>query len=109
MKTSDRPKQTDLSHLVGAKEARKLKEKRKSKQSPWFGLGMFGLIGWSVTIPTLLGTLLGFWLDKRFPGKQSWTLTLLLVGLIIGCIMAWHWLSKEHNEIHKNNKENNYE
>ncbi|HEY4789052.1 MAG TPA: AtpZ/AtpI family protein [Bacteroidales bacterium] len=102
------PEQSDLSRLVDSKETRKLKERRRSKQSTWFGLGMFGLIGWSIAIPTLLGTLLGIWLDKHFAGKQSWTLTLLLVGLIIGCLIAWHWLSKEHNEIHKD-KENNHE
>jgi F0F1-ATPase subunit, putative len=102
------PEQSDLSRLVDSKETRKLKERRRSKQSAWFGLGMFGLIGWSIAIPTLLGTLLGIWLDKHFAGKQSWTLTLLLVGLIIGCLIAWHWLSKEHNEIHKD-KENNHE
>ncbi|MDP4209101.1 MAG: AtpZ/AtpI family protein [Bacteroidota bacterium] len=100
--------QRDLSHLVKTKEARKLKEKQNSKHSMWFGLGMFGLVGWSVAVPTLLGTVLGIWLDKRFAGQQSWTLTLLLIGLIVGCLTAWHWLSKEHNEIHKD-KEDNHE
>jgi ATP synthase protein I len=95
----------NLGGLVKMKEARKLKEKRKSKQSLWFGLGMFGLVGWSVAVPTLLGTILGLWLDKLFPGKQSWTLTLLLIGLIIGCITAWHWLSKEHNEINSDKED----
>lgn len=101
-------KPSDLSHLVGAKEARKLKEKRKSKQSLWSGLGMFGLVGWSVVVPTLLGALLGLWLDKHFPVKQSWTLTLLLIGLIVGCVTIWHWLSKERKDIH-NDKEGNHE
>lgn len=108
MKTQNRSERNELSHVIGVKERRKLKEKRKSKQSLWFGLGMFGLVGWSVAIPTLLGTILGIWLDKLFPGKQSWTLTLLIIGLIVGCVTAWHWLSKEHNEIHKD-KENNHE
>ena len=35
----------------------------------WFGLGMMGLIGWSVVVPTLLGAALGIWLDKRHPGS----------------------------------------
>jgi F0F1-ATPase subunit, putative len=100
--------QRDLSHLVKTKEVRKLKEKQNSKQSMWFGLGMFGLVGWSVAVPTLLGTVLGIWLDNRFAGQQSWTLTLLLIGLIVGCLTAWHWLSKEHNEIHKD-KEDTHE
>lgn len=60
---------------------------------------MMGLIGWSVAIPTLLGAGLGFWLDERFPGQISWTLTILLVGLIVGCANAWHWVQKEREEI----------
>jgi ATP synthase protein I len=91
-----------LSNAVSTKEKRKLSEKQKSKQGVWFGLGMFGLIGWSVVVPTILGTVLGIWLDKNFPGKQSWTLTFLIIGLMVGCAGAWHWISKENKEIHKN-------
>ena len=100
-------KKNGFSRIVGAKETRKLKEKRKSKHGVLFGLGMFGLVGWSVVAPTVLGTLLGVWLDKRFPGKQSWTLTLLIIGLISGCITAWHWLSREDKEIHKDEEYKN--
>ena len=66
---------------VGAKAARKLKA-RKSTQGVWFGLGMMGLIGWSVAVPTLLGAALGIWLDKHHPGKHAWTLALLVAGLV---------------------------
>jgi len=79
---------------VGAKAARKLKA-RKSTQGVWFGLGMMGLIGWSVVVPTLLGAALGIWLDNHHPGKHAWTLALLVVGLAIGCLNAWHWVAKE--------------
>ena len=43
---------------------------------------MSGLIGWSVAVPTLLGAMLGLWLDRRHPGAHSWTLMLLVVGLV---------------------------
>jgi len=84
-----------LGREVGAKAARKLRAQRHVTQTVWFGLGMMGLIGWSVAIPTLLGIVLGRWLDHRFPGTHSWTLMLLTVGLIIGCWNAWYWLAKE--------------
>jgi ATP synthase protein I len=84
---------------VGTKAARKLKARRHSAQGVWFGLGMMGLIGWSVTIPTLLGAALGIWLDGRYPGSHSWTLTLLILGLAIGCLNAWHWVAKEDKEM----------
>jgi ATP synthase protein I len=84
-----------LSQEVGVKAARKLRARRHVTRNVWFGLGMMGLIGWSVAIPTLLGAALGLWLDKRYPGTYSWTLMLLVIGLIIGCLNAWHWVTKE--------------
>jgi ATP synthase protein I len=80
---------------VKAKAARKLKAQRPGEQTVWFGLGMVGLIGWSVALPTLLGILLGAWLDRRHPGAHSWTLPLLVSGLIIGCANAWRWVARE--------------
>jgi len=84
-----------LSQEVGAKAARKLKAQRNAPAGIWFGLGMMGLIGWSITIPTLLGAACGIWLDKHYPGGRSWTLALLMAGLVIGCFNAWHWVAKE--------------
>ncbi len=92
---------TAFSREVGAKAARKLKAQRNSTKGVWLGLGMVGLIGWSVVVPTLLGTALGIWLDNRHPGSHSWTLMLLVIGLVIGCLNAWHWVSKEDQEMHE--------
>jgi ATP synthase protein I len=83
---------------IGAKVARKLKA-RKSTQGAWFGFRMFGLVGWSVVVPTLIGAVLGRWLDENHPGKHSWTLTLLIIGLCLGCLNAWHWVAKEDEAI----------
>lgn len=90
---------------VGTKAARKLKARRRSSQGVWFGLGMMGLIGWSVTVPTLLGAALGLWLDKNHPGDRSWTLALLAVGLMIGCLNAWHWIAKEEKAMKEEQEE----
>ena len=60
---------------------------------------MSGLIGWSVTIPTLLGVALGVWLDEHYPSAYSWTLMLMLIGLIIGCLNAWHWVFREEKAL----------
>jgi predicted F0F1-ATPase subunit len=40
---------------VVVKAARKLKAQRATKQPAWFGLGMLGTIGWSVSVPTVAG------------------------------------------------------
>lgn len=84
---------------VGAKAVRKLRA-RGSADGVWFGLGMMGLIGWSVVVPTLLGAALGLWLDSHHPGKHGWTLALLIAGLSLGCLNAWHWVAKESRAIH---------
>ena len=91
--------ETSFSRQVGAQAARKLKAQRGATKSVWFGLGMSGLIGWSVTVPTLIGAALGIWVDKHYPSTYSWTLMLLLIGLIIGCLNAWHWVDSEYKEM----------
>jgi ATP synthase protein I len=96
-----------LGQEVGAKAARKLKARRHATPGVWFGLGMMGLIGWSVVVPTLLGAGFGVWLDRRFPGGRSWTLALLVAGLAIGCWNAWRWVAKEDEEMRKNQEDGN--
>src|ERR1700690_2248272 len=89
---------------AGAMAERKLKAQRHAMPGVWFGLGMMGLIGWSVTVPTLLGAGLGLWLDKRCPGGHSWTLALLVAGLTLGCFNAWHWVAKEEQAMRDDEK-----
>jgi ATP synthase protein I len=91
--------ETTFSRQVGAQAARKLKARRNSTRGVWFGLGMSGLIGWSVTVPALMGAALGIWVDKHYPSRFSWTLMLLVIGLIIGCLNAWHWVASEYDKM----------
>ena len=95
-----------FSQQVAAQATRKLKAQRKAGRNVWFGFGMFGLIGWSVAIPTLLGAMLGVWLDGRYPGTHSWTLSLLIVGLFMGCASAAHWVAKENKEMLEEEEKN---
>jgi len=101
MKPADKKDTNSFSRKVAEKENRKLKAMRNNKRSVWFGLGMFGMVGWSVAVPTLLGAGLGIWLDKIFPQSFSWTLSFLVLGLITGALVAAHWVSKEDKEIHQ--------
>lgn len=99
-RTGEDEKSVSFTRCVGEQEARKLRAQRRVTQTVWSGLGMMGLVGWSVAVPTVLGAALGIWLDKRYPGVHSWTLTLLIAGLAAGCLNAWHWVAKEDREIH---------
>lgn len=93
--TGNQKQSPDFSQEVGNKAARKIKAQNQDTPGVWFGLGMMGLVGWSVAIPTLLGAALGIWLDKHHGGEHSWTLALLMVGLALGCFNAWRWVVKE--------------
>lgn len=79
-----------------ARKARRMEEARKrDRTSAWYGLGMFGLVGWSVAVPVVAGIALGVWIDRRWPGEVSWTLTLLLAGAVLGAVNAWYWVQRE--------------
>ena len=88
-----------MQHEVGSAEHRKLRARRRGEQSAWFGLGTFGLIGWSVAVPTVLGIALGMWIDRTWPSQASWTLMLLFAGIATGCVNAWYWVVRERVEI----------
>jgi len=96
-------KSTSFSQDVFAKVTRKLKAQRNASHDVWFGLGMIGLVGWSVVVPTLLGAMFGIWLDRHSTGSFSWTLRLLIIGLIIGCLNAWYWVDLQDKKMHKEN------
>jgi len=84
-----------MANHIATKADRKQRARSNPKQSLWFGLGMFGLVGWSVAVPTLLGIAVGIWIDKQWPGRVSWTLTLLFLGVVLGCRNAWYWIERE--------------
>lgn len=87
--------QPQFEQQIGRKAERKLRARKRKHHTAWFGLGMFGLVGWSVAVPTLIGITVGVWLDRRFPGQVSWTLTLLIIGVALGCANAWYWVRQE--------------
>ena len=84
----------DFQERISRKSDRKIKARKEAKNI-WFGLGMFGMVGWSVAIPSLLGIGLGIWIDTHSQSKYSWTLMLLIIGVALGCFNAWYWISKE--------------
>ncbi|NIP71971.1 MAG: ATPase F0F1 [Gammaproteobacteria bacterium] len=80
---------------VRRKAERRRRSRERRDERVWYWLGMFGLVGWAVAIPTLLGVAAGVWLDRRLAGEISWTLTLLFIGVAVGCLHAWYWVSQE--------------
>ncbi|MEZ4485074.1 MAG: AtpZ/AtpI family protein [Syntrophotaleaceae bacterium] len=81
------------------RRSRFLRARQQGERPAWFGLGMFGLVGWSVAIPTVSLTALGVWVDRRWTSPYSWTLMLLVIGMALGCLNAWIWVSRERRDI----------
>lgn len=79
--------------------ARRMQHSRERRaESPLRGLSAFGVIGWSIAIPAVGGALLGLWLDRVAPQRFSWTLALILGGLVIGVMVAWDWIARENRK-----------
>ena len=52
-------------------------------------------VSWSIAVPTVVGATLGMWLDQMLYEEVYWTLTMLSVGVALGCLIAWHWMRRE--------------
>lgn len=78
------------------RRAERMQQMRKrSDFSPLRGFGAFGVVGWSIALPTVAGALLGLWLERVAPQDFSWPIALMLGGLVIGLLVAWEWVANE--------------
>jgi ATP synthase protein I len=66
--------------------------------SPLRGIGTFGMVGWSIAVPTIGGAFAGHRLDQIAPQDFSWTIALILGGVVVGAIIAASWVRKEGDE-----------
>jgi len=85
----------DFARTIHEKEQRKADARKRKRPGIVFGMGMFGLVGWSVAIPTLLCLALGIWIDARYQTRFSWTLMMLAFGITLGGMTAWYWIREE--------------
>jgi ATP synthase protein I len=86
---------SEMEQLIGRKERRHVWARRTGDRSMWFGVGMFGVVGWSVAVPTVAGIAVGLWIDSQSQSGRSWTLMLMVAGLGMGCWNAWNWIHRE--------------
>lgn len=91
---SDRSKNDALEQMQ--RRAQSLERlRRQPRYSPLLGLGAFGVIGWSIALPTVAGAFLGVWLNTVAPQAFSWTLALMLAGLVFGIVLAASWVARQ--------------
>lgn len=80
---------------VERKEERSRRAREAGDQTIRHGFGAFGVVGWSIVVPTLLGIVIGAWLDTRAGGGIRYTLSLMAAGLIIGLVNVWNWIHSD--------------
>jgi ATP synthase protein I len=89
------PQKKDFRDQAIKKEARKLKARGKKEINAWIGFSLFGLVGWSVVVPALIGIFIGIWIDHYYTHTHTWTVALLFVGIIVGSVFALLLLARE--------------
>ncbi len=95
-------RQQQLIEDIARKERRKLRHPRHGG-GIWFGLGTFGIVGWSIALPTLIGIAVALWANSIRPG--TWTLGFFFLGLAIGLFNAWQWVAKEQRAMEREREE----
>lgn len=86
------------SEAIRRRTQRMQKTRDEPQYSPLNGLGVFGVIGWSVAIPTVGGAFLGMWLNRVAPQSFSWPIALILGGVVLGGLVAWGWIDKTRDK-----------
>jgi ATP synthase protein I len=79
------------------REVRRQARRAGGDRGPTFleGLSLVGAIGWMVVLPALLGSAAGRWVDRREGSGVFWTLSLMTLGLALGCATAWRHIQRD--------------
>ncbi len=96
---NDQDNKSEFRDSIASREKRRIRAEKKRDVDTWSALGVMGVVGWTVALPTVIGSFLGLWMDYMWPYKVSWTLTMLGAGLFIGCVFAGLWLKRQKDRI----------
>jgi ATP synthase protein I len=81
--------------FVGEVRRQAARAGQRRELSFWQGLSLVGGVGWMVVLPAVAGALLGRFLDTHWGTGIFWTLSLLVLGLALGCVSAWRHIARE--------------
>jgi ATP synthase protein I len=82
-------------HFVKEVRRQAARARNRNAISFWQGLSLIGAVGWMVVVPALIGAFIGRWLDNYFEKGMFWTLSLLVLGLTLGCVSAWRHIKRQ--------------
>lgn len=85
------PERDDVRTIVDAvrRTVRRRAARRNHRALAWSTFTALGTIGWSFSLPVVLGVFVGRAVDARIPSPSHWTIVGLIVGLVVGSLTAW--------------------
>jgi len=84
----------------------------KPKEKSPAGIGMnllaeVSTLAWNLVIPIVGGVLLGHYIDKRFDSGVTWTMSLLVLGILIAFSNLYNlYIEHSHRSVEKDDTEN---
>lgn len=80
-----------------ARQAVQRKREAQEEPEPSLGvrLGQIGILGWTIVVPTLLGLVIGHWLDRHLNTGVFFSAPLLMAGAAVGLWSAWKWMHRQ--------------
>jgi ATP synthase protein I len=85
----------ELRDAVRRYRARREKWKKEGPFSLARTIALMRSLGWMIVLPTVLGVFVGRWIDTALGSGMMWTVGLLILGLVLGCWLAWNKLENE--------------
>jgi ATP synthase protein I len=89
------PPKSPQDRLAGAARRAAERTRRGAEQpEPSLGarLGQMGILGWTIVVPTLIGVVIGRWIDRALGTGIVFSAALIMVGAAIGLWSAWKWM-----------------
>ena len=84
-----------LVRAIRKRERDRRRWEEEGERSVWQNLAMFGALGWLIVIPTLIGLVVGRWLDQTFETGITLTAAGIFLGVCAGGFLAWQRMTKE--------------
>jgi ATP synthase protein I len=92
---SQPPQSNNLPRQARLRSERRARFEREGERPIGKNIALMGSLGWLIVIPALLGMGAGVWLDRTFKTGVFWSGALLVVGLALGCWLAWRRIAEE--------------
>lgn len=92
---NDNGRRDGLYRSVEQRAGRRTRWEREGERPLWQNLSMIGALGWLVVTPTILGALVGRWLDRIFDQGVFWTGSLICLGAAIGLYLVWQRMQSD--------------